>query len=85
MCHDYQPGGRGLCFVTTVAEQKRSNVQLNERTTKPDYVTFRKKRDAQLDMPALILPAMQINIRAGAFPEPEANGTAYLKIPLNVF
>lgn len=85
MCHDYQPGGRELRFVTTVTEQKRSNVQLNERTTKPDYVTFRKNRDAQLEMPTLILPAIQINIRAGEFPEPEANGTTYLKIPLNVF
>lgn len=84
MCHDYQPSGRELRFVTTVAEQKRSNVQLNERTTKSDYVTFRKKRDAQLNMPTLILPSIQINIRAGEFPEPEANGIAYLKIPLNV-
>jgi hypothetical protein len=65
MCHDYQPGGRELRFVTTVAEQKRSNVQLNERTKKPDYVTFRKKRDAQLEMPTLILPSIQVNIRAG--------------------
>ena len=85
MCHDYQPGGRELRFVTTVTEQKRSNIQLSERTTKPDYVAFRKKRDAQLDMPTLILPSIQVNIRAGEFPEPEANGTAYLKIPLNVF
>ena len=83
VCHDYQPGGRQVCFVTTVAEQKRCNIQLNERTTKPDYVAFRKERDAQLDMPTLILPSIQINIRAGEFPEPEANGTAYLKIPLN--
>jgi hypothetical protein len=85
MCHDYQPGGRELRFVTTVAEQKQSNIQLNARTTREEYLTFRKTRDAQLEMPALILPAVQINIRAGEFPEPEANGTAYLKIPLNVF
>jgi len=85
MCHDYQPGGRDLRFVTTVAEQKRSNIQLNERTAREEYLKFRKTRDAQLDMPALILPAVQINIRAGAFPEAEANGTAYLKIPLNLF
>jgi glyoxylase-like metal-dependent hydrolase (beta-lactamase superfamily II) len=85
MCHDYQPGGRELRFVTTVAEQKRSNVQLSERTTKQAYLTFRKNRDAQLDMPTLILPSVQINIRAGEFPASEANGTAYLKIPLNVF
>jgi glyoxylase-like metal-dependent hydrolase (beta-lactamase superfamily II) len=85
MCHDYQPGGRELRFVTTVAEQKKSNIQLNERTTREEYLKFRKIRDAQLEMPALILPAVQINIRAGEFPEPEANGSAYLKIPLNVF
>jgi glyoxylase-like metal-dependent hydrolase (beta-lactamase superfamily II) len=85
MCHDYQPGGRELRFVTTVAEQKQSNVQLNERTTRHDYLLFRKQRDAQLEMPALILPSIQINIRAGEFPEPEANGTVYLKIPLNLF
>lgn len=83
MCHDYQPGGRELRFVTTVADEKRSNIQLSERTTKQEYLNFRKRRDAKLDMPALILPAIQINIRAGEFPEPEANGTAYLKIPLN--
>jgi glyoxylase-like metal-dependent hydrolase (beta-lactamase superfamily II) len=85
MCHDYQPDGRELRFVTTVAEQKRSNIQLRQGTTKQEFAAVRKKRDAQLDMPALILPAIQINIRAGEFPEPEANGTAYLKIPLNVF
>jgi glyoxylase-like metal-dependent hydrolase (beta-lactamase superfamily II) len=85
MCHDYQPGGRELRFVTTVAEQKRSNIQLRQGTTKQEFTTIRKNRDAQLDMPALILPAIQINIRAGEFPEPEANGTAYLKIPLNRF
>ena len=85
MCHDYQPGGRELRFVTTVAEQKQSNVQLRQGTTKQEYVKLRTARDAKLEMPSLILPAIQINIRAGEFPEPEANGTAYLKIPLNVF
>jgi hypothetical protein len=71
--------------VTTVTEQKRSNAQLSERSTKQEYLTVRKNRDAQLDLPTLILPAVQINIRAGEFPEPEANGTVYVKIPLNVF
>jgi glyoxylase-like metal-dependent hydrolase (beta-lactamase superfamily II) len=85
MCHDYQPGGRELRFVTTVTEQKRANIQLREGTTKEEYITFRKNRDVQLEMPTLILPSVQVNIRAGEFPEPEANGTAYLKIPLNVF
>jgi glyoxylase-like metal-dependent hydrolase (beta-lactamase superfamily II) len=85
MCHDYQPGGRELQFVTTIAEQKRANIQLREGTTKQEYAGIRKSRDAQLDMPALILPAVQVNIRAGEFPEPEANGITYLKIPLNLF
>jgi glyoxylase-like metal-dependent hydrolase (beta-lactamase superfamily II) len=85
MCHDYQPGGREVRFITTVAEQKRTNIQLREGTTKQEFLTLRKNRDTQLDMPALILPAIQINIRAGEFPEPEENGTAYLKIPLNLF
>ena len=85
MCHDYQPGGRELRFVTTVAEQKQSNVQLRQGTMKQEFLKLRTARDAKLDMPALILPAIQINIRAGEFPKREANGTAYLKIPLNVF
>ncbi|HET7006164.1 MAG TPA: MBL fold metallo-hydrolase [Candidatus Binatia bacterium] len=85
MCHDYQPGGRELGFVTTVAEQKRTNIQLREATTKAEFTTLRQKRDAELDMPALMLPAIQINIRAGEFPEPEANHMVYLKIPLNRF
>ncbi len=85
MCHDYQPGGRERCFVTTEAEQKQSNVQLRQGTMKQEFLKLRTARDAKLDMPALILPAIQINIRAGEFPNREANGTAYLKIPLNVF
>lgn len=85
MCHDYQPGGRELRFVTTVAEEKQTNIQLNSRTTREQFMAFRKARDSQLEMPALILPAVQINIRGGELPEPEGNGTAYLKIPLNLF
>jgi hypothetical protein len=84
MCHDYQPGGRELRFVTTVRE-KRSTIQLSERTTKQEYLTFRKNPDAQLEMPTLILPSVQINIRAGEFPSPKPMGPLNLKIPLNVF
>jgi glyoxylase-like metal-dependent hydrolase (beta-lactamase superfamily II) len=83
VCHDYLPGGRPLAFETTVREQKRSNVQIDARTTKEAYVALREKRDAGLDAPALILPSLQVNIRGGALPAPEANGTAYLKIPLD--
>jgi glyoxylase-like metal-dependent hydrolase (beta-lactamase superfamily II) len=84
VCHDYRPGGRPLAFETTVGEQRRANVQIDARTTREQYVAFREKRDAELDAPALILPAIQVNIRAGELPPPEANGISYLKIPLNV-
>jgi len=84
MCHGYMPGGRPLAFETTVGEQKRKNVQIREGTTRREYVAFREARDAGLEAPTLILPSIQVNIRAGALPEPEANGTSYLKIPLDV-
>ncbi|HWP65138.1 MAG TPA: MBL fold metallo-hydrolase [Candidatus Limnocylindria bacterium] len=84
MCHDYRPGGRALRFETTVADQKVANVQLNAKTSRQEFIEFRTRRDATLEMPVLILPSLQVNIRAGALPEPEANGTGYLKIPLNV-
>jgi len=83
VCHDYQPGGRPLAFETTVGEQKRTNVQLNEHTTREAYVAFREERDADLAMPTLLLPSLQVNIRAGRLPEPEDNGIAYLRIPLD--
>jgi glyoxylase-like metal-dependent hydrolase (beta-lactamase superfamily II) len=85
VCHDYRPGGRDLQFETTVGEQKRHNVQLNQHTTKEDYVAFRTERDAGLGVPAVMLAVMQVNIRAGQLPEKESNGIAYLKIPLDTF
>ena len=84
MCHDYLPNGRPLRFESTVREQKRHNIQLSERTTRAEYVAFRRKRDAELEAPALILPSIQVNIRAGELPEPESNGSRYLKIPIDV-
>lgn len=84
MCHDYLPGGRALEYCTTVHEQKRHNVQINARTTKAEYVAFRDQKDASLAAPTLILPSLQVNIRAGLLPEAEANGTHYLKIPVDV-
>lgn len=84
MCHDYLPNGRPLRFETTVREQKRHNIQLSERTTRAEYVAFRLKRDAELEAPALILPSIQVNIRAGELPEPESNGSRYMKIPIDV-
>ncbi|MFT4569361.1 MAG: glyoxylase-like metal-dependent hydrolase (beta-lactamase superfamily II) [Hyphomicrobiaceae bacterium] len=83
MCHDYRPDGRPLAYHTTVGEQKRRNIQISERTTREEYIAFRAKRDATLAAPRLILPSVQVNICAGELPSAAANGTSYLKIPLN--
>jgi glyoxylase-like metal-dependent hydrolase (beta-lactamase superfamily II) len=83
-CHDYRPGGRALRFESTIGEQKRSNVQLDAKSAKADFVAFRHKRDAELAMPLLLLPSVQVNVRAGRLPEPEANGVRYLKIPVGL-
>ena len=82
-CHDYQPGGREVQFVSTVAEQREKNVHVRNGISEEEFVTTRQARDATLAMPTLILPSVQINMRAGELPEPEANGMRYLKIPLN--
>jgi glyoxylase-like metal-dependent hydrolase (beta-lactamase superfamily II) len=81
--HDYRPNGRPAQWESTVAEQKRSNSHFKDKPTREAYVALREKRDATLPMPRLILHALQVNIRGGRLPELEANGTAYLKIPLN--
>lgn len=81
--HDYQPNGRGLEFQSTIGEEKRSNIQLNEKTTKEDFIQFRNRRDNTLKAPRLLLPSIQVNINAGGLPKTESNGTSYLKIPLN--
>jgi glyoxylase-like metal-dependent hydrolase (beta-lactamase superfamily II) len=83
MCHDYPPNGRAVNFETTVSEQKKSNIHMHDGITEDEFVQMRSKRDATLDMPVLILPSIQINIRAGEMPPKENNGIAYLKIPLN--
>lgn len=80
--HDYQPNGRELKFETSVAEQKEKNIQLKAHTSKAEFVEFRTKRDATLSAPKLLLPSIQINIRAGHLPPPEDNGTSYIKLPL---
>lgn len=84
MCHDYLPGGREMRFVTTVAEQRASNIHIHQGISEDDFVAMRETRDATLEMPVLILPSVQVNMRSGQFPEPEDNGVSYLKIPLNV-
>jgi glyoxylase-like metal-dependent hydrolase (beta-lactamase superfamily II) len=84
MCHDYPPQGRPLRVDVTVAEQQSDNVHLKHGTDKGDFVAMREKRDATLSLPALILPALQVNIRAGHRPTAEDNGVSYLKIPLDL-
>jgi glyoxylase-like metal-dependent hydrolase (beta-lactamase superfamily II) len=83
MCHDYLPGGRELRFVSTVAEQRTHNIHVRNGISEDAFVAMRHARDATLDMPTLILPSVQVNMRAGQLPAPEANGTRYIKIPLN--
>ena len=83
MCHDYPPAGRDVCFETTVAEERAKNIHVHDGIDEDAYVAMRTQRDASLAMPVLILPAVQINIRAGNFPPAENNGTVYLKIPVN--
>lgn len=80
--HDYQPGGREPLWESTVEEQKSTNSHISKCITEAEFVSVREARDATLPMPKLILHALQVNIRGGRLPEPEANGTAYLKIPL---
>ncbi|HBD34637.1 MAG TPA: MBL fold metallo-hydrolase, partial [Cupriavidus sp.] len=83
MCHDYQPGGRELLFMSTVADERASNIHVRDGVSEDEFVAMRQARDATLSMPTLILPSVQVNMRAGEMPPPEANGTRYLKIPIN--
>jgi glyoxylase-like metal-dependent hydrolase (beta-lactamase superfamily II) len=84
MCHDYPPTDRAVISAVSVGEQRLGNIHIREGVTSDEFVLLRTTRDANLDMPRLILPSLQVNIRAGAFPAPEANGTSYLKMPLNL-
>ncbi len=81
--HDYGPGGREIAWETTIKEQRQSNIQLKAGTSKEDFVTFRKNRDAQLNAPKLLLPSIQVNMKAGNLPDEDSNGTRYIKIPLS--
>lgn len=83
VCHDYGPDGRPYAWETTVGEQKARNKHVRDEISEPEFVKMREERDATLSMPALILPSVQINIRAGQFPTAEQNGVSYLKLPLN--
>ena len=83
MCHDYPPTERPIAFETTVAEQRAKNIHVHDGIAEAQFVEIRAKRDATLEMPVLIMPAVQINIRAGELPPKETNGVSYVKIPLN--
>ena len=85
LCHDYPSKGRQHCPTTTVAAQKQGNIHVKEGINEAEFVEMRERRDATLQMPQLIIPAVQVNIDAGHFPKPESNGTRYLKVPINVF
>lgn len=83
--HDYAPGGREVAWETTVEEERRANRHVRDGIDEQAFVAMRTERDKVLDVPALLLPSIQVNMRGGDLPEPESNGRAYLKIPLNAF
>jgi hypothetical protein len=87
MCHDYPPvkgdRPRAVQWESTVAEQRELNIHIRDGISEEEFVQMRTSRDATLEMPVLIMPSVQVNIRAGELPPPEANGVSYLKIPLN--
>jgi glyoxylase-like metal-dependent hydrolase (beta-lactamase superfamily II) len=82
VCHDYQPGGREPRWETTVAEQRERNIHLAEKG-EDEFVALRTARDRTLNTPTLLIPSIQVNIRAGDLPPPEDNGTRYIKVPLD--
>ncbi len=83
MCHDYMPNGREMQYETTVGEQKISNLQVHDGISEDEFVAMRSAKDKTLGMPTLILPSVQVNMRAGELPPAEDNGVRYLKIPLD--
>lgn len=84
LCHDYKAPGRDeYAWETTVGQQRRENVHVKDGTTEEEFVAMRTSRDKTLAMPDLIMPSVQVNIRGGRLPEPEANGVSYIKIPVN--
>jgi glyoxylase-like metal-dependent hydrolase (beta-lactamase superfamily II) len=84
VCHDYPPKTRGVCWQTTVEAQRLGNIHVRDGVTEDEFVAMRQARDATLEVPSLILPSIQVNIRAGQLPPAEQDGVSYLKIPLNV-
>jgi glyoxylase-like metal-dependent hydrolase (beta-lactamase superfamily II) len=85
VCHDYPSGGHAPRCETTIAEQREANIHVRAATTEAEFVALRQTRDATLAVPNLIIPSVQVNIRGGRLPPPEADGVSYLKVPLDVF
>ena len=83
VCHDYMPGGRKVAWQTTVAEQKQKNIHIGGGISEDEFVDMREARDASLSMPRLIMPSIQVNMRAGHLPPGEDNGEVYLKVPVS--
>lgn len=83
VCHDYQPGGREYAFVASVAEHRQNNIHINDQISEREFIALREARDQTLGMPRLIIPSIQINIKAGMMPIPEENAISYIKVPLN--
>jgi glyoxylase-like metal-dependent hydrolase (beta-lactamase superfamily II) len=84
MCHDYPPTDRQVIGRTTVGEQQGNNIHIRDGVTEDAFIQMRKARDATLEVPVLLLPSIQVNIRAGTMPPKEGNGTSYIKIPINL-
>jgi glyoxylase-like metal-dependent hydrolase (beta-lactamase superfamily II) len=84
VCHDYSPGGRPPECQTTIEAQRAANIHVKADTSEADFVALRRARDATLDVPNLIIPSVQVNIRAGELPPADADGVSYLRVPLNV-
>ncbi|MEM8588848.1 MAG: MBL fold metallo-hydrolase [Pseudomonadota bacterium] len=83
ICHDYGPNGRDIRWETTVAEERENNIHVRNGVTEDEFVAMRTERDATLDMPKLIIPSIQVNMRAGHLPPPDDNGARYLKVPVD--
>ncbi|PSM18655.1 MBL fold metallo-hydrolase [Nitratireductor sp. StC3] len=83
ICHDYGPNGRDIKWETTVAEERQHNIHVRDGITEDEFVAMREARDATLDMPKLIIPSLQVNMRAGHLPPEEEDGKTYLKVPVN--
>jgi glyoxylase-like metal-dependent hydrolase (beta-lactamase superfamily II) len=83
VCHDYPPKTREATAMTTIAQQRAGNTHIRDGVAEPEYVAMRRARDATLDLPVLLIPSIQVNIRAGRLPPPDANGVRYLKVPLD--